>query len=131
RSTRTGQTLGLVSEAVHARKLFRVGDVIYASTPHHVRVIDAATTKVLKTLELGTLVGDVAIGASGRRALVSLPGAHAVAVLSTERHAEIDRIRFGEDPVGPIGADDTGTRALTTTGAVPPPGVRDSATGQG
>lgn len=131
RSTRTGQVLGLVSEAIHARKLFRVGDVIYAATPQHVRVIDVASTKVLKTLELGTMVGDIALGASGRRALVSLPAVHAVAVLSTELHAEIDRIRFGEDPVGPIGADDTGTRALTTTGAVPPPGVRDPSNQEG
>ncbi len=123
RSTRTGQVLGLVSEAIHARKLWRVGDVIYAAAPQHVRVIDASSTKLLKTIDLGTMVGDIALGASGRRALVSLPAVHAVAVLSTELHAEIDRIRFGEDPVGPIGADDTGTRALTTTGFIPAPGL--------
>src|SRR5262249_36288213 len=58
----------------------------------------------------------------GRRALASLPSAHAVAVLATEYHAEIDRIQFGDDPVGPMGTDDTGKRALTTTGQIPPPG---------
>ena len=49
------------------------------------------------------------------------PSAHAVAVLATEYHAEIDRIQFGDDAVGPIGADDTGKRALTTTGPGPAP----------
>jgi DNA-binding beta-propeller fold protein YncE len=48
-----------------------------------------------------------------------------VAVLATEYHAEIDRIQFGDDPVGPMGADDTGKRALTTNGQVPLPGLRD------
>jgi len=125
RSTRTGQILGLLSEATQARRLVRVGDVIYAVGPQQIRVIDAQSTKLLKTLEMGAIVGDITLGANGRRALVSLPGAHAIAVLSTELHAEIDRIRFGEDAVGPVGADDTGTRALTTNGVIPPAGLPD------
>lgn len=131
RSTRTGQVLGLVSEATQARRLVRVGDVIYAVGPQQIRVIDVASTKLLKTLEMGAIVGEITLGATGRRALVSLPGVHAIAVLSTELHAEIDRIRFGEDSVGPVGADDTGTRALTTNGAVPPAGMPDPATVDG
>src|SRR5262249_15413382 len=59
------------------------------------------------------------------RALASLPAAHAVAILATEYHAEIDRIQFGDDPVGPMGVDETGKRALTTTGLVPLPGLRE------
>jgi hypothetical protein len=131
RSMRTGQVLGLLSEAIQARKLVRVGDVIYAVGPQQIRVIDAQSTKLLKTLEMGAIVGDVTLGANGRRAMVSLPGAHAIAVLSTELHAEIDRIRFGEDAVGPVGADDTGTRALTTNGAIPPDGLPDPSTSDG
>src|SRR6185436_6517464 len=86
---------------------------------------DAATTRLFKTIETGATVGEVAVGASGRRALASLPNAHAIAVLATEYHAEIDRIQFGDDPVGPMGADDTGKRALTTTGQIPLPGLRE------
>ena len=102
-----------------------MGDVFYATAPQRVYVIDAATTRFLKTIEIGATVGSVALGASGMRALISLPGAHAIAVLTTEFHAEIDRIQFGDDPVGPVGTDDTGTRALTTTGQVPLAGLRD------
>jgi DNA-binding beta-propeller fold protein YncE len=126
RSTRTGQSLGLVSEAAHTRKLVRAGDAVYAVGPQHVAVLDIGATRVTKTLELGAIIGDVTVGANGRRALVSLPGAHAIAILSTELHAELDRIRFGDDPVGPVGVDDTGERALTTTGTVPVPGLPDT-----
>lgn len=121
---RTGQVLGLVSEAVHARRLYRVADAIYAAAPQRIYVIDVRTTKLRKTIELGTLASAVAVGASGRRALVSLPNAHAVAVIATEYHAEIDRIHFGDDAVGPVGVDDTGRRALTATGEVPPLGLQ-------
>jgi DNA-binding beta-propeller fold protein YncE len=125
RNARTGEVLSLVSEAPHTRRLFRVDDVVYASAPQRIYVIDAATTRLLKTIEVGAPVGQLAVGASGRRALASLPQSHAVAILATEYHAEIDRIPFGDDIVGPVGTDDTGRRALTTTGQVPLAGLQD------
>jgi hypothetical protein len=124
-NARTGGVLGLVSDAPQSRRLYRVGQVIYATAPQRIYVVDGGTTRLLKTIELGAQVGDVTLGASGRRALASLPSAHAIAVLATEYHAEIDRIQFGDDPVGPMGADDTGKRALTTTGQIPLPGLRE------
>lgn len=128
-NARTGEILSLVSDAPQARRLYRLGDVVYATAPQRIFVIDAATTRLLKTIELGAMIGEVTVGASGRRALVSLPTAHAVAVLATEYHAEVDRIQFGDDAVGPMGTDDTGKRALTTTGQIPLPGLRDPAGG--
>jgi DNA-binding beta-propeller fold protein YncE len=125
RNARTGEVLTLASEAPQLRALHRVGDAVYAVAPQRIFVIDAATTRLIKTIELGATVGDVRVGAAGRRALVSLPGAHAVAILATEYHAEIDRIHFGDDAVGPVATDDSGKRALTTTGVVPLPGFRD------
>jgi hypothetical protein len=103
--------------------------VVYAAGPTRVYVVDVATLRVRKFLELGASVEKLAVGAAGRRVLASLPSAHAVAVIATEYHAEIDRIAFGDDPVGPVGTDDTGKRALTTTGQVPLPGLRDPAGG--
>jgi DNA-binding beta-propeller fold protein YncE len=129
RNARTGEVLSLVTDAPQAHRLYRVGPVIYATAPQRIFVIDAATTKLLKTIELGAQVGDVVLGAGGRRALASLPTAHAVAILATEYHAEIDRIQFGDDLVGPMGVDDTGKRALTTTGTIPVAGLRDPAGG--
>ncbi|WP_433930302.1 YncE family protein [Sorangium cellulosum] len=129
RSSRTGEALSLVTEAPHVRRLYRVGDVVYATSPSRIYVIDAATTRLLKTIELGEAVGDVVVGASGRRALASLPEAHAVAILATEYHAEIERIQFGDDAVGPVAVDDSGTRAITTTGQLPQPGQREPASG--
>jgi DNA-binding beta-propeller fold protein YncE len=125
-SARTGEVLSLISEAPQSRRLHRVGDAIYAAAPQRIYVIDAAATRVLKTIEVGSPVGEVDVGAAGRRALVSLPSAHAVAILSTEYHAEIERIQFGDDTVGPVAVDDAGARALTTTGQVPRPGLRDA-----
>ncbi|HEY4117420.1 MAG TPA: hypothetical protein VGM56_06170, partial [Byssovorax sp.] len=124
---RTGGEISLLTETPQLKKLFRVGNVVYATSPQRIYVIDVATTRLLKTIELGAAAGEVVVGASGRRALASLPAAHAVAVLATEYHAEIDRIQFGDDPVGPIGADDTGARALTTTGQVPMFGAKEPA----
>lgn len=118
-STRNGQPLGLVSEAIQTRKLVRAQNAIYAVGPQHIAVLDLPSLRLLKTLELGAIASEVSLGASGRRALVSLPGAHAVAILSTELHVELDRIRFGDDSIGPVGIDDTGRRALTTTGSIP------------
>ncbi|WP_438024853.1 YncE family protein [Sorangium sp. So ce233] len=129
RSSRTGEALSLVTEAPNVRRLYRVGDVVYATSPSRIYVIDAATTRLLKTIELGEAVGDVVVGASGRRALASLPEAHAVAILATEYHAEIERIQFGDDAVGPVAVDDSGTRAITTTGQLPQPGQREPAGG--
>lgn len=128
-NARTGGALALVTDAPQTRRLHRVGSVVYATAPQRLFVIDAATTRLLKTIELGSPVGELAVGASGRRVLASLPSAHAVAVLATEYHAEIDRIQFGDDAVGPIGVDDTGKRALTTTGTIPLPGLREPAGG--
>ncbi|WP_437732648.1 YncE family protein [Sorangium sp. So ce1335] len=129
RSARTGEPLSLVSEAPNVRRLYRVGEVVYATSPSRVYVIDAATTRLLKTIELGEAVADIVVGASGRRALASLPEAHAVAILATEYHAEIERIHFGDDAVGPVAVDDSGTRAITTTGQVPQPGQREPSSG--
>jgi DNA-binding beta-propeller fold protein YncE len=128
-NARTGGALALVTDAPQSRRLYRVGPVVYATAPQRVFVIDAATTRLLKTIELGAQVGELAVGASGRRVLASLPSAHAVAVIATEYHAEIDRIQFGDDAVGPIGVDDTGKRALTTTGTIPLAGLREPAGG--
>lgn len=122
---RTGAVLSLVSDAPQSMSLYRVGEVVYATSPQRIYVIDAASTRLIKIIELGATVGEVTLGASGRRALASLPVAHAVVVLATEYHAEVDRIQFGDDPVGPMGTDDTGKRALTTTGQIPLPGLRD------
>jgi DNA-binding beta-propeller fold protein YncE len=129
RSARTGEVLSLISEAPQSRRLYRVGDVVYATAPQRVYVLQAAVPRVLKTIELGALVGELTVGASGRRVLASLPSAHAVAILATEYHAEIERIQFGDDPVGPLGVDDSGARALTTTGQVPLPGLREPSGG--
>ena len=128
-NARTGGALALVTDAPQSRRLYRVGPVVYATAPQRIFVIDAATTRLLKTIELGAQVGELAVGASGRRVLASLPSAHAVAVIATEYHAEIDRIQFGDDAVGPIGVDDTGKRALTTTGSIPLAGLREPAGG--
>jgi DNA-binding beta-propeller fold protein YncE len=128
-SARTGGVISLVTDAPQSRRLFRVGQVMYATAPQRIYVVDASTTRLLKTIETGSAVGDVTVGAEGRRALASLPAAHAVAILATEYHAEIDRIQFGDDLVGPMGADDTGKRALTTTGQIPLPGLRDASGG--
>ena len=125
RSTRTGEVQSLVSEAAQTRRLFRVGNAIYASSSQRIHVIDAETTRVLKTIETGSAVGAIAVGGSGQRALASLPAARAVAILATEFNAEIDRIQFGDDAVGPVGVDETGKRALTVTGQIPLPGLRD------
>ncbi|MFO0760199.1 MAG: hypothetical protein U0359_27205 [Byssovorax sp.] len=125
RNIRTGSVLSLVSDAPQSRRLYRVGKVVYDAAPTRIYVIDPETTRLLKTIELGAQVGEVTVGAAGRRVLASLPGVRSVAVLATEYHAEIDRITFGDDAVGPIGVDETGKRALTTTGQVPLPGLRD------
>jgi len=123
RSTRTGQSLGLVSEAAQTRRLVRLENTVYAVGPQHIAVLETKTMRLKKTLELGAIISDVTVGANGRRALVSLPGAHAIAVLSTEIHVELDRIRFGDDNIGPVGVDDSGERAITMTGAIPVPGL--------
>jgi DNA-binding beta-propeller fold protein YncE len=123
---RSGAVISLVTEVPQLRKLFRVDQVVYATAPQRIFVIDAGSTRLLKTIELGSAASQVVVGAAGRRALASLPNAHAVAILATEYHAEIDRIQFGDDPVGPLGVDDTGGRGITATGNVPVPGYRES-----
>jgi len=122
-STRTGSTLSLVSDAPQAQQLHRVGDVVYATAPRRIYVIDVATTRVLKTIEIGLPVGDLAVGASGRRVLASIPGARAAAVIASEYHAEVSRFYFGDDKVLQVAVDDTGLRALATNGRVPLAGL--------
>jgi DNA-binding beta-propeller fold protein YncE len=118
-NARTGGLLTKVSEAPMAQRMYRVGDAVYATSPKRIYVIDAATAKVTKTIELGATVGDLTVGASGQRVLASLPGAKAVAVIATDYHAEVSRFFFGDDHVRAVSVDDTGTRALTTNGRRP------------
>jgi hypothetical protein len=129
RSARTGQSLGLVTQAAHTQKLLRTERSLYAVGPQHVAVIDLETLRHEKTLELGGITGEVSLGSSGRQVFVSLPGLHQVSILSTDLHVELERIRFGDDPVGRIASDDAGKRALAATGMLPVPGQRDSAGG--
>ncbi len=123
-SARTGAELSLVSDAPHSQRLYRVRDVVYATAPKRIYVIDVKTTRVRKTIELGGRVGDLVVGAEGRRVLASIPGAKALAVLASDYHAEVARFFFGDLRVKPLAIDDTGTRALTTNGRVPLPGLR-------
>lgn len=125
RSAKTGQLLELVSEAHQVRRLVRVDDTLYAVGREIISVIDARTTRLQKSIDFGGIIGDVIVGAGGRRVLVSLPGVHAVSIVSTDLHAEIDRIRFGDDTVGPLGLDDSGKRGITTTGMLPVSGLPD------
>ncbi len=122
-STRTGSTLSLVSDAPQAQKLYRVGEVVYATAPRRIYVIDVPTTRVLKTIEIGSPVGALAVGASGRRVLASIPGARAAAVIAADYHAEVSRFYFGDDKVLQVALDDTGERALATNGRVPLAGL--------
>lgn len=123
-SARTGAELTLVSDAPHGQHLYRVRDVVYATAPKRIYVIDAKSTRVRKTIELGGSVGDLVVGAEGRRVLASIPSAKALAVLASDYHAEVARFFFGDLRVMPLAIDDTGTRALTTNGRVPLPGLR-------
>lgn len=122
-SARTGEVLSLVSDAPQARGLFRVGSVLYVTSPRRIYVVDVESTRVLKSIEIGSAVHSIAVGATGRRALASIPGARAVAVIATDYHAEIRRFYFGDDAVGPVSIDDTGSRAAATTGRRPVPGL--------
>ena len=123
----SGAVLSLVSDAPQAQLLRRVGDVVYASAPSRIYVIDVASTRVLKNIEVGSLVTDMSVGASGRRVLASLSGARAVAVIATDYHAEVSRFFFGDDPVGPVAIDDTDENAFTTNGRVPLAGLEPPA----
>lgn len=123
-SGRTGEILSLVSDAPQAQGLYRVGSTLYATSAQRIYVIDVASTRVLKTIEIGSRVHEVTVGASGRRALASVPGLRLVVVITTDFHAEINRFYFGDDTVGPVAIDDVGTWALTTTGRNPLPGLR-------
>jgi hypothetical protein len=120
----TGAELSLVSDAPHGQQLHRVRGVVYATAPHRIYVIDASSVRVRKTIELGGSVGDLVVGAEGRRVLASLPSAKALVVLASEYHAEVARFFFGDLRVRPVAIDDTGTRALTTNGRVPLSGLR-------
>ncbi len=125
-NARTGSPISLVSDAPHAQQLYRIGEVVYATAPHRIYVIDVASTEVRKTVEVGHAVADIAVGASGQRVLASMPGGKAVAVISTDYHAEVARFHFGDDHVGPVAFDDSGELALTTNGQIPLAGLRAS-----
>jgi DNA-binding beta-propeller fold protein YncE len=125
-NSRTGGVLSLVSDAPQTQKLYRVGDSVYATSPKRIYVIDAASTRVLKTIEIGSPVSDLAVGASGRRVVASVPGSRAVALIATDYHAEVARFFFGDDAVRAVAIDDTGERALTINGKVPLRGLRAS-----
>lgn len=125
RSTKTGQHLELVSEALQTTQLARVGDAIYGVGPAHVSVLDGKTMHVDKMIDMGAFIGDVTVAPGGHRAFISLPGAHAISIFSTDFNAEIDRIRFGDDNVGAVCVDDAGTHALTSTGVLPLPGLAE------
>ncbi|MEM1033007.1 MAG: hypothetical protein AAGN82_21855, partial [Myxococcota bacterium] len=81
-----GAAISLVSDAPHTRRLHRVGDVVYATAPRRIYVIDAGSAEVRKTLELGHAVSHLARGASGQRVLASMPSGKAVAVIATDYH---------------------------------------------
>ena len=121
---RTGEELSLVTDAPQAQNLYRVGTTFYATSPQRIYVIDIETTRVLKTIEIGSAVHDIAVGAMGQRALASIPGARSIAVIATDYHAEVNRFYFGDDAVGPVAIDDSGNRGLASTGRTPPPGLR-------
>jgi DNA-binding beta-propeller fold protein YncE len=121
--SKTGEVLSLVSDAPQAQQLVRVDDVFYASAPKRIYVIDAKSTRVLKSIEIGSPTGELTVGASGRRILASVPGQRSVAVIATDYHAEVARFFFGDDQVGPVALDDTGTRGFAANGRVPLPGL--------
>lgn len=126
RSTKTGQHLELVSEALQTIHLKRVGDAIYGVGPAHISVLDGKTLHVDKMIDMGVFIGEVSVAPTGHRAFVAMPGAHAISIFSTDFNAEIDRIRFGDDLVGKVCVDDAGTRALTSTGVMPLPGLAEN-----
>jgi hypothetical protein len=121
---RTGEVLSLVSDAPQAQGLYRVGTTLYATAPQRIHVIDVESTRVLKTIEIGSPVHSLTVGEGGQRVLASVPGARAVVVIATDYHAEVNRFFFGDDAVGPVGIDDTGNRGITTTGRTPLPGLK-------
>jgi DNA-binding beta-propeller fold protein YncE len=123
RDARTGRVLSLLSDAPQAQALARVGESLYATSPRRIFVIDVATTRVLKVIEMGSPVSQLVVGAAGRRVLAAMPGARAVAVIAADYHAEINRFFFGDDPVGLVAVDDEGSRALASNGVVPLPGL--------
>ncbi len=130
RSTKGGEVLTLLREAPHALDLTRVGSVIYATSPRGIYIIDLDSLRVVKTMDLGGKVEMLRVHPSKPRAVASLPSALSVVVLSTELHAEIDRIYLGDDTLGPVAMDDSGTRAVVTNGRSPAATSRDlSATG--
>ena len=118
-NARNGQLRSLISDAPQAQKLFRVGKMIYASAPERIYVIDAASERVLKSLEMGGAIDSFSLGAAGWRVAASIPSVRSAAIIATDYHAEISRFHFGDDPVGPVAIDDSGKRAIVTTGRVP------------
>ncbi len=126
-NARSGEVLSLVSDAPQAQQLYRVGNRVYATSPERIYVIDAATTTVEKSIEVGRAVGDLAVGGAGATVVVSLPAAHALAVIATDYHAEVARFTFGDDQVGAVAVDDAGKRAMTSNGNIPLPGLKPHA----
>jgi hypothetical protein len=126
-SQRPHRRCWIISEAPQSRRLYRVGDVVYSTAPQHCLNLDAATTRLLKTIELGTQVGSLTLRPRRRRA--RLPAERARRRDPDDRfHAEIDRIQFGDDAVG------RSHRRYRQEGAHhdrddPAPGLRDPAGG--
>ncbi len=128
RSARTGEVLSLVTEAPHVAPAATAW--ARSSTrprPQRIYVIDAATTRLLKTIEVGAAVGQVIqVGASGRaRARVAAGGARGGD--AGDRVPRRDRAhpvrRRPRRPRGRRRQRQAG--ALTTTGQVPLPGLRE------
>src|SRR5690606_15152995 len=85
-----------------------------------------ASTRVLKAIDTGHTVSDVAVGASGQRVLAAMPGARSVAVIATDYHAEVSRFFFGDDHVRSVAIADSGDRALAINGEIPLAGLSPS-----
>lgn len=126
-NARTGEVLSLISDAPQSQHLFRVGDSVYASSPQRIYVINAATTAVLKAIEVGSAVSDLALGATGATVVVSLPSARAIAVIHTDYHAEVARFSFEDEHMGAVAIDDDGKRAMTSNGQLPIAGLKPTA----
>jgi DNA-binding beta-propeller fold protein YncE len=126
-NAKTGRGRSLINDAPQAQRLARVGDPLYVSSPKRLYVVDLKNERVLKSLDMGGPIEAFHRGGSGWRMLVSVPSTRSVAVIATDYHAEISRFFFGDDPVGPVAIDDSGKRALTTTGRVPISGLEPPA----
>jgi DNA-binding beta-propeller fold protein YncE len=88
------------------RSLHAVGSVIYAVLSSRVAVVDPDSLRVIKWIDLRPQPAGIVAADEGNLALAVSPMDQAVAVIDTQRHAEIERFRFDDRllAVG-IGAD--------------------------